>query len=85
MARRKRRTHAPVRLAILDVNDDGKFDQADLDTLLTKIVTGHGEEEVRRLMDAYLSLATFPEVPSALHALAKTPLGILSNGSPRAT
>src|SRR5499433_1314740 len=41
------------------------------------------EEEVRRLMDAYLSLATFPEVPSALHALAKTPLGILSNGSPR--
>ncbi len=39
--------------------------------------------EVRRLMDAYLSLATFPEVPSALHAMAGTPLGILSNGSPR--
>jgi len=41
------------------------------------------EEEVRRLMDAYLSLATFPEVPSALHTMAGTPLGILSNGSPR--
>ena len=40
-------------------------------------------EEVRRLMNAYLSLATFPEVPSALHAMAGTPLGILSNGSPR--
>lgn len=41
------------------------------------------EDAVRRLMEAYLSLATFPEVPSALAALADTPLGILSNGSPR--
>src|SRR5262245_28420746 len=41
-----------------------------------------GEESVRRLMDAYLSLATFPEVKGALAALADTPLGILSNGSP---
>ncbi len=35
------------------------------------------------LMDAYLSLATFPEVKAALAALAPAPLGILSNGSPR--
>ena len=42
-----------------------------------------GEDAVRRLMEAYLSLATFPEVPSALAAMAGTPLGILSNGSPR--
>src|SRR5215813_7689880 len=28
------------------------------------------EEEVRRLMDAYLSLATFPEVKGALAAMA---------------
>jgi 2-haloacid dehalogenase len=41
-----------------------------------------GEESVRHLMDAYLSLATFPEVKGALAALADTPLGILSNGSP---
>ena len=41
-----------------------------------------GEESVRRLMDAYLSLATFPEVKGALAALVGTPLGILSNGSP---
>ena len=41
-----------------------------------------GEESVRRLMDAYFSLATFPEVKGALAALAGTPLGILSNGSP---
>jgi len=40
------------------------------------------EDAVRRLMDAYLSLATFPEVKGALAAMAGTPLGILSNGSP---
>ena len=42
-----------------------------------------GEESVRHLMEAYLSLATFPEVKGALAAMADTPLGILSNGSPR--
>jgi 2-haloacid dehalogenase len=42
-----------------------------------------GEESVRRLMDAYLSLATFPEVKGALAAMTGTPLAILSNGSPR--
>jgi 2-haloacid dehalogenase len=34
-------------------------------------------------MDAYLTLATFPEVKAALAQLAPAPLGILSNGSPR--
>jgi 2-haloacid dehalogenase len=34
-------------------------------------------------MEAYLSLATFPDVAGALSAMAATPLGILSNGSPR--
>jgi 2-haloacid dehalogenase len=42
-----------------------------------------GETEIARLMEAYLSLATFPEVPDALAAMAGTPLGILSNGSPK--
>lgn len=42
-----------------------------------------GDEGVGRLMEAYLSLATFPDVPGALSAMAATPLGILSNGSPR--
>jgi 2-haloacid dehalogenase len=35
------------------------------------------------LMEAYLSLATFPDVGPALQRLAGVPLGILSNGSPR--
>jgi 2-haloacid dehalogenase len=40
------------------------------------------EAAVRRLMDAYLSLACFPEVPAALAALAPRPRAILSNGAP---
>jgi 2-haloacid dehalogenase len=34
-------------------------------------------------MEAYLSLAPFPEVETTLAAMAGTPIGILSNGSPR--
>src|SRR5439155_1753809 len=41
------------------------------------------EAQVRRLMDAYLSLACFPHMPSALERLAGRPRAILSNGSPR--
>ena len=41
------------------------------------------EAQVETLMDAYLTLLPFPEVPGALRALASTPLAILSNGSPR--
>jgi len=42
-----------------------------------------GEAQIEALMDAYLSLAPFPEVSAALRALGGTPLAILSNGSPR--
>jgi 2-haloacid dehalogenase len=41
------------------------------------------EAQVEALMEAYLTLLPFPEVPSALRGLAGTPLAILSNGSPR--
>jgi len=41
------------------------------------------EAQIAVLMGAYLSLAPFPEVRSALARLAGPPLGILSNGSPR--
>jgi 2-haloacid dehalogenase len=41
------------------------------------------EPQIRRLMDAYLSLACFPEVPGALARLQGRPRAILSNGSPR--
>ena len=41
------------------------------------------ESQIATLMEAYLSLACFPEVKAALTRLQGTPLGILSNGSPR--
>lgn len=40
------------------------------------------ESQLRHLMDAYLSLSCFPEVPSALARLAGRPRAILSNGAP---
>ena len=40
------------------------------------------EVQVTRLREAYLSLATFPEVKEALRALSHLQLAILSNGSP---
>ena len=44
---------------------------------------GATDAQVAALMQAYLSLAAFPEVRATLARLAGTPLGILSNGSPR--
>jgi 2-haloacid dehalogenase len=41
------------------------------------------DADVRRLMEAYLSLACFPEVPDVLAGLAGRPRAILSNGAPR--
>jgi len=40
------------------------------------------EAQLRRLMDAYLSLACFPEVKPALGRLAGRPRAVLSNGAP---
>jgi 2-haloacid dehalogenase len=40
------------------------------------------EAQIERLMNAYLSLACFPEVKTALAGLAGRPCAILSNGSP---
>jgi 2-haloacid dehalogenase len=57
--------------------------EAALRFALARLGIAAGDEAVARLMEAYLSLATFPDVADALSALAGTPLGILSNGSPR--
>ena len=40
------------------------------------------EAQLRRLMEAYLSLACFPEVKPALGRLAGRPRAVLSNGAP---
>jgi 2-haloacid dehalogenase len=57
--------------------------EASLRWALGRLGIRAGEAEIARLMEAYLSLATYPEVPDALAAMAGTPLGILSNGSPK--
>jgi 2-haloacid dehalogenase len=57
--------------------------EAALRFALGRLGIAAGDEAVARLMEAYLSLATFPDVAGALSAMAGTPLGILSNGSPR--
>lgn len=41
------------------------------------------DAQLRRLLDAYLSLAPFPEVKATLERLKASPLAILSNGSPK--
>jgi 2-haloacid dehalogenase len=41
------------------------------------------EPQIRHLMEAYLSLACFPEVTDSLARLAGRPRAILSNGSPK--
>jgi len=40
------------------------------------------DAQIRRLMDAYLSLACFPDVKPALGRLAGRPRAVLSNGAP---
>jgi 2-haloacid dehalogenase len=49
---------------------------------IRRLGLGATEAQVRRLMDAYLSLACFPEVKASLGRLAGRPRAVLSNGSP---
>ncbi len=51
---------------------------------LRRLQVEASEAQVARLMEAYLSLSPFPEVPETLRGLhPRYPLAILSNGSPR--
>jgi 2-haloacid dehalogenase len=56
--------------------------EAALRWALRRLEIRAGEGQVRALMEAYLSLACFPEVKEALARLAPRPRAILSNGSP---
>jgi 2-haloacid dehalogenase len=57
------------------------------ESALRYAVRRHGltvsEAQLRRLLEAYLTLAPFPEVRTALARLAGRPRAVLSNGSPR--
>ena len=56
--------------------------QSSLSFAMRRLGLQPGPAQAEALLDAYLSLAAFPEVKTALAALAPAPLGILSNGSP---
>jgi 2-haloacid dehalogenase len=56
--------------------------QSSLSFALRRLGLQPGPAQAETLLDAYLTLAPFPEVKAALAALAPAPLGILSNGSP---
>jgi 2-haloacid dehalogenase len=57
--------------------------EAALRHAIRRLALSASDAHIRRLMDAYLSLACFPEVREALAQLAPRPRSILSNGSPR--
>ena len=64
--------------------DFWEITRAALRFALKRLKVEASEAQVGRLMEAYLSLKPFPEVPAALHALRpRYTLAILSNGSPR--
>lgn len=56
--------------------------EAALRTALAQLHINAGEERVRKLMDAYLEPALFPDVKAALEELGGSPRAILSNGTP---
>jgi 2-haloacid dehalogenase len=63
--------------------DFSRVTVSSLEWALESLALEAGEAERRALIDEYRRLATFPEVPAALEALAKSrPLAILSNGHP---
>ncbi len=57
--------------------------EAALRFALRKLGLPATEAQIRSLMDAYLSLACFPEVRTALQRIQGRSVAILSNGSPR--
>jgi len=50
---------------------------------IRRLGLGASEAQIARLLEAYLTLACFPEVKDALARLEGRPRAILSNGSPR--
>ncbi|HET8576720.1 MAG TPA: haloacid dehalogenase type II [Methylomirabilota bacterium] len=62
--------------------DFGAVTESALRFALRRLGISASEAQIKTLVDAYLNLACFPEVKTALRRLKGLPLGILSNGSP---
>jgi 2-haloacid dehalogenase len=69
--------------ALMDRYEDfWHITEAALRTALAQLPMAASESQVRRLLDAYLAPAVFPDAKVALDALRDFPCAILSNGTP---
>ncbi len=80
--RRKQLEYTWLRSLMGRYEDFWKITEDALRWAIARLGLAASEADVRRLMDAYLSLACFPEVPATLASLSGRPRAILSNGAP---
>jgi len=80
--RSKQLEYSFVRTLVDDYVDFWAITEAALDYALATLGVALDPARRTRLLDAWLALTPFPEVPAALAALAGRPLAVLSNGSP---
>jgi 2-haloacid dehalogenase len=83
MWRQKQLEYTWLRALMGRYEDFWAITEAALRYALRRLELRAADAQIRRLMDAYLTLACFPEVPAALQRLAPRPRAVLSNGSPR--
>jgi len=81
--RQKQLEYTWLRALMGRYEDFWRVTEAALRFAVRRLALTASEAQLGRLMEAYLSLAAFPEVKTALERLKETPLAILSNGSPR--
>jgi 2-haloacid dehalogenase len=80
--RQKQLEYTWLRALMGRYEDFWRVTEAALRFALRKLDLRATEAQVRGLMNAYLSLACFPEVKGALQRLQGRPVAILSNGAP---
>jgi 2-haloacid dehalogenase len=81
--RRKQLEYTWLRALMGRYEDFWSVTESALRAAVRELGLAASDAQLRALMDAYLSLACFPEVHPALERLQGRPLAILSNGSPR--
>ena len=81
--RQKQLEYTWLRALMRRYEDFWQVTEAALRFAVRRLGIAASEAQLKRLMEAYLSLAAFPEVKTSLERLKGSPLAILSNGSPK--
>lgn len=81
--RQKQLEYTWLRAAMGRYEDFWAVTDSALDYTLERLGLSVAPEARRRMMDGWLTLRPYPEVPAALARLAPRTLAVLSNGSPR--